>query len=122
MSCMTYDPATYRLVAVARLKTPFHTKARLNPPVFTNEAKLLAGMALLRLIAGSIEISGSLLMLKFQRIETAIQINALLGLIGPSIFIMVSALGIIGLAGKLSYAKLILIGTGVLLILIAARK
>lgn len=90
--------------------------------MFTEEAKLVAGMALLRLIAGTIEISGALLMLKFQRVESAIQINAVLGLIGPSIFVLVSAIGIMGLAGKLSYAKLGLIAAGVLLILIAARK
>lgn len=86
------------------------------------EAKLVAGMALLRLIAGTIEISGALLMLKFQRVETAIQINAILGLIGPSIFILVSAVGIIGLAGRLPFSKLALIVAGVLLILMAARK
>lgn len=94
----------------------------MRSPVLTEEAKLVAGMALFRLIAGTIEVSAALLMLRFQRVETAIQINAVLGLIGPFIFVMVSLLGFIGLAGKVSYTKLGLLALGVLLILIAARK
>lgn len=90
--------------------------------MWSEEVKLVAGMAFLRLLAGTIDVTGALLMLKFQRIETALQINALLGLIGPSIFILVSALGLIGLADKLPWTKLALIATGVLLIVIAARK
>jgi len=88
----------------------------------TEEAKIVASMALLRLLAGTIEVSAALLMIKFARIETAFHINAALGLIGPSIFVLVSTLGLIGLAGKVSYAKLGLIALGVLLIVIAARK
>lgn len=90
--------------------------------MLTEEAKLVAGMAFLRLLAGTVEVTAALLMLKFQRVETAFQINAVLGLIGPMMFVAVSALGLIGLAGKISVSKLVLVSTGVLLILIAARK
>ncbi len=90
--------------------------------MLTEEAKIVAGMALLRMLAGTVEVSAALLMLKFQRVETAFQINAVLGLVGPLMFVAVSALGLIGLAGKVSYVKLALIATGVLLILVAARK
>lgn len=90
--------------------------------MWTEEARLVAGMALFRLLAGSIEVTAALLMLKFRRVETAFQINAVLGLIGPVMFVIVSSLGLVGLAGKVSYTKLGLIVTGILLILIAARK
>lgn len=90
--------------------------------MWSDEAKLVAGMALFRLLAGTIEVSAALLMLKLGRIDAAFQINAVLGLIGPCMFILVSALGLIGLAGKISYGKLGLVALGVLLILLAARR
>ena len=90
--------------------------------MWTDEAKIVAGMALFRLLAGSIEVTAAFLMYKFQRVDTAFQINAVLGLIGPLMFIAVSSLGLIGLAGRISYVKLGMIVGGVLLILLAARR
>jgi len=90
--------------------------------VWTDEAKIVAGMALFRLIAGSIELTAALLMLRLRRVDAAFQINAVLGLIGPFMFLAVSSLGLIGLAGRISYVKLAMIIAGVLLILLAARR
>ena len=90
--------------------------------MLTDEVRLVAGMALFRLLAGTIEVTAALLMLRSRRVDTAFQINAVLGLIGPCMFVIVSALGLIGLAGRISYAKLALVAAGVLLILIAARR
>lgn len=90
--------------------------------VWTDEAKLVLGMALFRFLAGSIEVVAALFMLKFRRVDTAFQINALLGLIGPLMFVLVSSIGLIGLAGRISYPKLAMVAAGVLLILLAARK
>lgn len=90
--------------------------------MWTEEAKIVAGMALLRFLAGTIEVAAAVFMLRLGRIEAAFQINAILGMIGPTILVIVSALGLVGLAGRVPISKLLLIAAGVTLILIAARK
>lgn len=90
--------------------------------MFAEEGKVVGGMALFRMLSAAIEVTAALLMLKFGRVETAVQINALLGLVGPVILVLVSALGLIGLAGRLPLTKFALLVAGVSLILIAARK
>ncbi len=82
----------------------------------TTELRAVLTMALLRLIAGTIEISAGLLMLKFGRVETALKINSMLGLIGPIILTLVGAVGLIGLSSQLSWSRLILTALGVLMI------
>lgn len=78
-------------------------------------------MASFRVLAGILEISAALLMLHFARIETAIKINALLGMVGPTILLIVSTLGLFGLASSLSLGKMLLVLLGVLLIFLGAR-
>lgn len=85
------------------------------------ELKIVVSMALFRLLAGSIEITAALLMLKFGRVDTAMKINAVLGMIGPTILIIVSTLGLIGLSQQLPTHKIILVGLGVLLIFLGIR-
>ncbi len=86
-----------------------------------NMMELVAGMALLRMISGTIELTAAVLMLHFHNLETACRINGLLGLVGPTILILVSALGVAGLAGKLEAWKLALVVCGVLCILVGTR-
>ncbi len=88
----------------------------------TPEFKFVAGMALLRLLSAAVEVTAAVLMLRFGRVETAFKINAVLGLVGPFILIGVTSLGLFGMAGKISYEKLIAIVVGVLLILYGARS
>ncbi|SPU20738.1 sporulation protein YqhV [Niallia circulans] len=76
----------------------------------------------LRLLSGLIEISAALLMLKYNSIERAVAINAVLAIVGPSIFLLSIAIGLISIADKLSPSKLVFIATGVALILIGIRK
>lgn len=78
--------------------------------------KCVFGMALVRVLSGCIEISAALLMLYFNRVETAMKINGVLAFIGPSILFIVMALGLIGLAGKLPLSKMLYILIGVALI------
>ncbi|MGI6575438.1 MAG: YqhV family protein [bacterium] len=86
-----------------------------------NFDQLVLGMAICRLVAGSIELTGALLMLVFNRVETAFRINALLGLAGPIIFMTVTVLGLSGLVGNIAPSRLFLIIAGVCLILLATR-
>lgn len=88
----------------------------------TPEFRFVAGMALLRLLSATVEVTAALLMLRFGRVETAFKINAVLGLVGPFVLIGVTSLGLFGMAGKVSYDKIIAIVAGVILILYGARS
>ncbi len=85
------------------------------------ELRIVMSMALFRLLAGSIEITAALLMLRFGSVHTAMKINAVLGMIGPTILIIVSTLGLIGLSAQLPLHKMILVGLGVLCIFLGTR-
>ena len=87
----------------------------------TTELRAVLTMALLRLVAGTIEISAGLLMLKFGRVQMALKINSMLGLIGPIILTLVGTVGLIGLSSELSWSKLILTTLGVFLIFLGTR-
>src|SRR5690554_2266684 len=89
--------------------------------VMTTELRAVLTMALLRLIAGTIEISAGLLMLKFGRVQTALKINSVLGLIGPITLTLVGTVGLIGLSSQLSWSRLTLTALGVLLIFLGTR-
>ncbi|NLL42826.1 MAG: DUF2619 domain-containing protein [Firmicutes bacterium] len=87
----------------------------------TTELRAVLTMTLLRLIAGTIEISAGLLMLKIGRVQTALKINSVLGLIGPIILTLVGTVGLIGLSSELSWSRLALTALGVLLIFLGTR-
>lgn len=78
--------------------------------------KIVFAMAMLRCLSASIEMTAAMLMLKYGRVETALKINAVLALVGPSVMIIVTTLGLAGLAGKVSFSKLGIIFSGVALI------
>lgn len=82
---------------------------------------LVNSMAVIRLISATIEATAAVLMLRSGRVETALRINGLLGLVGPTILVSVTAIGVLGLAGRLPYAKMAIIGMGVYLILYGSR-
>ncbi|HEY3314096.1 MAG TPA: DUF2619 domain-containing protein [Bacillota bacterium] len=78
-------------------------------------------MTIIRLISGSIEITAAILMFRLGSLATAFRINALLGLTGPIVFLSASAVGLLGLAGKLSLGRLVMVLAGILLILLGVR-
>ncbi|MGQ9496919.1 MAG: YqhV family protein [Desulfotomaculales bacterium] len=78
--------------------------------------KVVFGMALTRFLSASIEFSAAVLMLYFGRVEAAFRINSLLACIGPVVMLIVTALGLAGLAGKISLPNMLLIVCGVCLI------
>ncbi|MBE3576445.1 MAG: YqhV family protein [Limnochordales bacterium] len=73
-------------------------------------------MVALRFISSLIELTGALLMWRAGTVKGAFQINASLGLVGPIILLLVSSLGIAGLAAQVSPWKLALVIAGVMLI------
>lgn len=84
--------------------------------------KIVLGMAALRFLSATIEFCAAMLMLYFSRVEVAFKINAGLALVGPTILLVVTSLGLIGLAGKLSPMGLLCIFTGVGLIFFGLRN
>lgn len=85
------------------------------------ELRIVLTMALLRLLAGTMEITGALLMMKLGNVRTALKINATLGLIGPIILTLVGMIGLIGLRHELSWPKLAIVSLGVLLIFLGTN-
>ncbi|OUM99611.1 MAG: hypothetical protein BAA04_01400 [Firmicutes bacterium ZCTH02-B6] len=79
-------------------------------------------MAVVRMISSGIELAAALLMLRLSRLDAAVQINAALGLVGPLVLVTVTILGVAGLAGKIPLTRLALIGAGVMLVILGARR
>lgn len=83
--------------------------------------KAVLGMAVLRLLSGSTELVAAAFMLKWNQIEKALALNAVLALVGPLVLITTTAIGLVGIAGALPLSKLLLILAGVALVLIGLR-
>lgn len=80
------------------------------------EQPTIQNMALIRVVSGLLEIATAVVIIRLGRVDAALRLNAFLGLIGPFVFILVSALGITAIAVKLSWVKLTLIILGILLV------
>ncbi|HET7559223.1 MAG TPA: YqhV family protein [Limnochordia bacterium] len=79
------------------------------------------GMALVRMLSASIEATAAILMLRFGRVDAAMQLNGVLALVGPAVLLTTSAIGIAGLAGTLAPGKVAMIMVGVVLIFMGSR-
>ena len=78
-------------------------------------------MTLVRLLSAAVELTAAVLMARYNRVDTALRINGVLGLVGPAILLIVSTLGLAGLADRLPLHKTLLIVAGVLLIILGTR-
>lgn len=85
--------------------------------MFTTIEKIVVAMAVLRILSGSIEIIAAVLMLKFNNIEKALMVNSSLVLVGPTILIITTAIGLSGIAENISFFKIFIIFLGIALIL-----
>lgn len=79
-------------------------------------------MRLLRSISALVEISAVVIMYRLTRVEALLRLNAGLGIVGPVIFILVSALGLAGVAHKLNPWRLLLVAAGVGLVIWGTRE
>jgi hypothetical protein len=75
--------------------------------------KMVMGMFTLRMISGTIEILAAIWMLRLNQIDKALMINASLAIIGPIVLLTTTTIGLIGLADKMSFSKMIWIVIGV---------
>ncbi|HEX6988967.1 MAG TPA: YqhV family protein [Bacillota bacterium] len=81
----------------------------------------VGGMVLIRLLSATIEVTAAMLMARYNRVDTALRINGVLGLVGPAVLLAATTLGLAGLADRLPVHKTLMIATGVLLIIIGTR-
>ncbi|WP_425452717.1 YqhV family protein [Ammoniphilus oxalaticus] len=84
--------------------------------------KAVLGMALLRIMSGSIEVFAALMMLKVNQVEKAMMINGSLALVGPLVLILTTSIGLVGIADKVSFTKIMWILLGVAFILIGVKS
>jgi hypothetical protein len=80
--------------------------------------KAAVSMAVLRLLSGSLEVTAAIVMFRLNNVEKALVVNSMLALAGPLILISTTAIGLVGVADKLSPAKFlwVMAGVGCLLI------
>lgn len=83
--------------------------------------KAIMGMSLLRFVSGLIEISVAIAMLRLNDISKALVLNSALALVGPCILILTTAIGVFGMAEKLSVIRILVIFFGVGLILVGIK-
>jgi hypothetical protein len=81
----------------------------------------LMGIRIMRGISAAVEVTAALLLLTMTDVRAMIRLNSLLGLVGPVIFIGVSALGLAAGYGKIALHKLALIFLGVALVVLGTR-
>ncbi len=79
-------------------------------------------MAALRFLSASIECAAAVYILRLFRVTDALRVNAALGLVGPAILILVTIVGLVGVAEKLSLERIGLIVLAVILIFVATRS
>lgn len=84
--------------------------------------KAIIGMSILRMISGSIELIVAFLILKSNSIDKALILNSSLALVGPIILILTTTIGLVGLAEKISFMKVVWIFSGVALILYGVKS
>ncbi|WP_218091329.1 YqhV family protein [Paenibacillus solanacearum] len=84
--------------------------------------KIVLSMASLRLMSGTIEIIAALIMLRLNQIDKALIVNSGLALVGPFVLLATTTIGLVGLADKLSFGKLLWVLIGVSCIFIGILK
>ncbi|GAA0402276.1 MULTISPECIES: YqhV family protein [Paenibacillus] len=84
--------------------------------------KFVTSMSLIRILSGTIEIMAALLMLRLGRVDKALAVNSALALVGPTVLIVTTSIGLAGMADKLSWGKMLWIAIGVGCLLIGILK
>lgn len=84
--------------------------------------KIVLSMASLRLMSGSLEIMAALLMLRLNQVDKALLVNSSLAIVGPFVLLTTTTIGLVGLAEKLSFAKMLWIAIGVACIFVGILK
>lgn len=78
-------------------------------------------MVLLRILSGSLEITAAGMMFKSNDLEKALTINSMLALVGPTVLIVTTGIGVTGLSEKISLLKMLCLFCGIVLILLSFK-
>ncbi|MFC0214195.1 YqhV family protein [Paenibacillus chartarius] len=84
--------------------------------------KIVMSMASLRLMSGTIEIIAALIMLRLNQVDKALLVNSGLALVGPLVLLTTTTIGLVGIAEKLSYGKMVWVLLGVVCLFIGILK
>ncbi|MFB5675457.1 YqhV family protein [Paenibacillus terreus] len=84
--------------------------------------KFVAGMGMIRLLSGCIEIAAALIMLRLNQVEKALIVNTGLAMVGPLVLLTTTTIGLVGMADKLSWDKLMWVGCGVACLMFGILK
>ncbi|NOU99354.1 YqhV family protein [Paenibacillus planticolens] len=84
--------------------------------------KIVLTMASLRMMSGSMEIIAAIVMLRLATVEKALLVNSTLALVGPLVLLATTTIGLVGIAEKLSYGKLLWVIAGVSCLFIGILK
>lgn len=85
------------------------------------EVRTVRIMAALRFLSSAIECAAAVYILRLFRIEDALRVNAVLGMVGPTILILVTLIGLVGIAERLSIERIVLVVVAVILVFVATR-
>lgn len=85
-------------------------------------SKVVLVMALFRFLSGMIEITAGMLMLKYNMVTKALLINSLLAIVGPTVLLITTSIGVIGMQDKLSISSMFFIMLGVFLIIYGIKN
>lgn len=78
-------------------------------------------MAALRFLSSAVECAAACYILRLFRVEDALRVNAVLGLVGPTVLVLVTLIGLTGMAERLSLERTVLIVLAVVLVFVATR-
>jgi hypothetical protein len=84
--------------------------------------KFVATMATIRILSGSLEVIAALVMLRFNQVEKALLINSGLAVVGPFVLLTTTTIGLLGIAEKLSFGKMLWVLAGVSCIFFGVLK
>ncbi len=85
------------------------------------ELRTIRIMAALRFLSSAIECCAAIYILRLFQVEDALRVNALLGMVGPTILVLVTLVGLVGIAERLSWERIGLVVVAVVLIFVATR-
>ncbi|RAV18666.1 YqhV family protein [Paenibacillus contaminans] len=84
--------------------------------------KFVLSMAMLRMFSGSLEIIAALVMLRINQVDKALIVNSSLAFVGPIVLLATTTIGLVGMADKLSFGKIVWIFAGLTCIFIGILK
>ena len=85
------------------------------------EERLIWGMRLARMLSACVEVCVAVLLLRMADPRAMLRLNALAGLVGPAVFVAVSALGLAASLGRLEPGRLLVVFLGIALVLWGTR-